>query len=79
MTRGHAESAIKTTNGKVSLALTADNMIMCLVLVCLAEVVQLMHKPVVTLRHTLTVAIQENKYSPSNTKYLLIGHMSAAK
>ncbi len=37
MTRGHAESTIKTTNGKVSVALTAENMIVCLMLVCLAE------------------------------------------
>jgi len=37
MTRGHAESAIKTTNGKVSVALTAENMMVCLMLVCLAE------------------------------------------
>ena len=52
MTRGHAESAIKTTNGKVSIALTADNSIICLMLVCLAEVLQLMLRPVVTLLHT---------------------------
>ena len=37
MTRGHAESAIKTTNGQVSVALIADTLIMRLMLLCLPE------------------------------------------
>lgn len=60
MTRGHAESAIKTTNGKVSFALTADNLMMCLMLVCPAEVLQLMLR-FDQLLHTLAIAIPESK------------------
>ncbi len=67
MTRGHAESAIKTTNGKVSVALTADRLIMCLMLLYF-EVLQLMLRPVVLLLHTLAIASSENKNSLSNTK-----------
>jgi len=77
MTRGHAESAIKTTNGKVSVALTAENMIMCLMLVCLAEVVQLMLKPVVThsqLQFKKTKTAHEHKTMANRPL-----HMSAAE
>ena len=72
MTRGHAESAIKTTNGKVSVALTADRLMMCLMLLYF-EVLQLMLRPVVLLLHTLAIASSEIKTACQTQNYDFLG------